>query len=237
MNYQSFLRHLKLTSLPAWSKRRYFIFCSPYNAVELQNVRYLDFEFTEESGGLYFNELDWQEYDPKFIEREDVVKTPDVYYDRLLAVVKKTSTVLSKLMTNVYTFRKAIQKPFTYDFCNWLYLGQSPEELQVIFKKYIREETVTKPKLERIFDAMTGEVGQKAQRACAVIRKTKRNQVNYDALSDEIGIEAYDLRYIVHIIDQGQPQFDDGGITVKQFDRNKNRRRRSGRTKRRTKDS
>lgn len=242
LTYQSFLRHLKLTTLPAWSKRRFFVFCSPYSAIELKPAIHFDFEFIEDSGYLQYEELDWQDYDPAFIEKQEIAKTSDAYYDLLLDIVKQTSTVLTRVMTNVYTFRKAFQKPFTYDFCMWLYNGGTSDELKDILMFYKRKDktysnpTVTKAKIQRIFEALTGEIGQKAQAACKIIRNTKRNAVNFDAISDEIGIEAFDLRYIDRIVYQGKPDFDDGGITVKQFDRNKNRNKRNGRSNRRAKN-
>ncbi|SBV38514.1 hypothetical protein BN7874_286 [Phage NCTB] len=151
-----------------------------------------------------------------------VSRDKENYMSKVLDRTKSVGTILMPLMTIIYTLKSStMQKPVTFAICNWIYQGHDADTLERMFLKLRGDLDLTKYKQDKFRELLLSDVGKKAQDACAMIREAKESgkAFSYEAIGNKVGMQAYDLNYIVKVIDNESLYSDQQGVTIKDFQR------------------
>lgn len=230
LSYHDAMRNFEFFLHPAFKNRQFFVFAPPYRCAEIGNSVRLDFQDDAELPGISYRMLGWNNnfYNPDTKatarQHEPVFKVNEGYQTKVINQIKSVGSIFSGLMTLIYSLpKRQMQKPVTHALCLWLYEGQSKEDLDNIIEALRMEQTITKRKAEKFHELLLGENGQKAQAACELIREQRAIGKNpdYKSIGRNIGIHAYDLRYIMRIVRTDEEYSELENVTIPEFyDRN-----------------
>lgn len=206
--YNDTMRNFELFKHSAFKNKQFFVFAPPFRCAEIGNSVWLDFQNDAELKGIAYQMTDWQKekFNPDVragAKREPVFKVNEGFQTKVIDQVKSVGSIMSSLQTLVYTLpKRAMQKPVTHAFCKWMYNGDSAEDLDLIINNLRFEINLTKRKADKFREMLLGEDGQKAQQAFELIRAAQESgkSVDYKGIGHQVGIHAFDLRYIMRVV-------------------------------------
>ena len=209
LTYADLLANFKRINDPSFAKTVFVVFANPFRLHEHEGIIPLDCSESEQNRGIGYTlhkKFDKELFATKVkkADQENVLGKRSPYLPKLVNNVLKESTILSSLMTVIYTIKRtANQKPATLAIARWLYEGGGEKELDVILTRLGSEHSVIEATQERLRSILLSDLGTSCQEALEHIREVKANDKspNYAAIEKKFSVNAFDLRYLMSLLD------------------------------------
>lgn len=183
-----------------------YYFANAMKLKQYENLVALDFEPDPEYPGYGF--ILHNKLNVSLIQRATTVnklkRINENYMNNVISHSRKGS-LLNALMTFIYSIPSQYQTRIKNIFAKWLYEGKQNEFLikSINHLNIEMEEKVVKRILKRLNNLLFTEVGKSYQKAFQEYRKDK-NKINIDKISKVYNVSAYEMRYIISLVEDDQ---------------------------------
>lgn len=154
------------------------------------------------------------------VHTECVVHRKDgKYLDNLISYVRKGS-LLTPLMTFIYTLPSKAQTKVKLAVAKWLFLSKKESELAKILSK-VEGMTLTDRVKAKLSDILINDTGRAFQAAFAEYRAAKGDgAANIAKIAKTHGVSDYEMRYIISVIKESE---ESGKLYEDSFEKARNR--------------
>lgn len=185
------------------SPSRFFVFGSPMDLHELEGVVPLDYNCNPAFPGFGFNllPLDLSKATRARCEPAPIKRRSGQYLLRLVEHTQKGS-LLQPLMTFIYTLPASAQSEVKEAVLNWLFSGKADSYLDAALSS-VKQVTVTARTRAKLKTHLLSPSGRALQKAFADYRAAKKEgrPVKIDALATAHGVQAYEMRYVLSVLE------------------------------------
>lgn len=205
LSNRSFRRNLDKLNSDRYKKVTGILFASPLDINEYNNIVPLDFE---ESNDIHLDAFMLKSIQGSEFQLDSdltvVSKRKVDYLNIVMEHIKSFGSLLNPLMSFIYTLPNGThQKPLKEIVCSWIYNNDTVKSLERTLKSKENSMPLSAKQKQRIIELMSSDIANKYKNAIVAYRASEvKDEDLLKRLVSEYEVSAYELRYIISIINQ-----------------------------------
>jgi len=197
INIRDFLSNTKVLNSELYKDVKVFIFGSVLRLKELQNCVCLDAEMQDGVRVSLKKNINYSDLKKSITHQPkgEAFRKDAKYLFRLIDTAVKGS-LLTPLMTFIYTFNASQQTPIKHLCAEYLYKNKK----FTLLKEELKQLNISEKKIKRFSEILESEIANNYKKFFSEFKKDRK--IKIDFLAKKMEVSPYEIRYLLSVIDE-----------------------------------